>query len=47
MRSFQLLLREHAAIGGGFSKVTDFLTAQKSWFIFLNCLSRAGVKMPA
>jgi hypothetical protein len=28
-------LREHAAIGGGFSKVTDFLTAHKSWFTFL------------
>ena len=38
MRSFQLLLREHAAIGGGFSKVTDFLTAHKSWFTFFKTL---------
>jgi hypothetical protein len=30
-----------------FSKVTDFLTAQKSWFIFSKRFSRAGVAMPA
>ena len=48
MRSFQLLLREHAAIGGGFSKVNDSLTSQKSWFSFFpKRLSRAGVAMPA
>jgi hypothetical protein len=30
-----------------FSKVTDFLTAQKSWFIFSKRFFRAGVGMPA
>jgi hypothetical protein len=40
-------LHEHAAIGGGFPKVTDFLTAHKSWFTFSKSFSRAGVAMPA
>jgi hypothetical protein len=30
-----------------FSKVTDFLTAHKSWFTFSKRFSRAGVAMPA
>ena len=38
MRSFQLLLREHAAIGGGFSKVTDFLTSQNPGLAFFETL---------